>query len=829
MLATQIEVSDGTLNIVNVGIEFFNQADISVSLDQSSNPLVEGVDYIWTSGTTLQFQDTVNTPGGLVPNGVEVIVRRDTENDAMYNIYDGGAPFSRTTLDENFKQLLFLSQEFSEGLGLDGLQNDLDMNGYHVSELGDPILDDDAANKRYVDQLDTAQQIYIDGLNTRNLRTPEAIPVLPNAATRANKLLAFDSLGQPVLTLPASGSAEDLALFLATPAGAASIGAVGQDASPTTVQAYLDGIYTDLASNDDDLGASLIQFDQHTVDQWLRGVPINIMLFGAVRGLTASAAVNDAAIQAAIDYASSLSTTGNIVDVKIPRGTFYVGGGTFKGVNKAIINPRSNVRLIGPGTLYVVDGANAAAGATGWNLIYPSADGDAAISNFEVVGVTFYLNALNNLNTTMKRNAAIGVLAGAGIKVLRCVFKQCPGWHVITIGKDIFPVAVDDAEVYKCRFSGTGSAIPGNVGITDHSTVYGMATNCVFNGNEFQNTAKCNVGSCVELHGDYSEAVGNRYSLYLNFANIGGYITNVTHVTVQGNRGNRTNMLARGYALSSFTMDDIYIVENIHSAATGQQAMIDWGTAIANYLTDRLHIHSNRLSYDGIDEGITAPMAIWIRGVKRLYCTKNTVSKSLGPAMNLGDVAAGAVYDISHNTWDKPSLSVLAGATAAVFLENFTGTFHLINYANNVTIGAKTWDFLVNGAIVCNGDLLRYVGNTVQDCPGSISVASTAVIPTFVDHVGLSPAQGTFSTDWNNLIKGSRFECTNNGEVWTKNTTGATAVLQRRFTGGIPVSGNYVQGDVGEAAAPTAAGFREVVCVTSGSPGVWKTCNGISP
>lgn len=145
MLATQIEVSDGTLNIINVGIEFFEQDDMTVSLDQA-DPLVLGVDYVWSAATTIQFLPTVGVPGGLVPLGVEVVVRRHTKNDEMYNVYDGGSPFNRISLDENFEQLLRLSQEFAEGLGLDGLQNNLDMNGYRIVNLGDAIDPTDAAN-----------------------------------------------------------------------------------------------------------------------------------------------------------------------------------------------------------------------------------------------------------------------------------------------------------------------------------------------------------------------------------------------------------------------------------------------------------------------------------------------------------------------------------------------------------------------------------------------------------------------------------------------------------------------------------------------------------
>lgn len=250
MLATQIEVSDGTLNIINVGIEFFNQTDISVSLDQSDNPLVLGVDYQWSAATTIQFLNTINTPSGLVPNGVEVIVRRDTKNDVMYNIYDGGAPFNRLTLDENFEQLLFLTQEFSEGLGLDGLRNNLNMNGYRVTNMGDPVDPGDGANKQYVDTR--------DGFN---LRTPEPIPVLPAAVTRAGKVLGFDGAGNPVATLPGTGTATELALDLAdgvTPGKGASL--IGYNGS--TVQVALDNVEQSVLDLDDDIdplkGVSLV-------------------------------------------------------------------------------------------------------------------------------------------------------------------------------------------------------------------------------------------------------------------------------------------------------------------------------------------------------------------------------------------------------------------------------------------------------------------------------------------------------------------------------------------------------------------------------------------
>ena len=246
MLATQIEVSDGTLNIINVGIEFFSQADISVSLDLSETPLILGVDYQWSAATTIQFLNSANTPGGLVPAGVQVLIRRGTESDAMFNIYDGGAPFSRLTLDENFEQLLFLSQEYKEGLGLDGLKSNLNMNGFRIVNVGDPQAPGDATNKEYV-----------DGLNNKTLRTPENIPMLPVAGSRANKVLGFDAVGNPLAILPASGSGSELAIDLANAVdpnkGAALVGYGAVNGVPKNIYLKLVEVRTDTdygATND---------------------------------------------------------------------------------------------------------------------------------------------------------------------------------------------------------------------------------------------------------------------------------------------------------------------------------------------------------------------------------------------------------------------------------------------------------------------------------------------------------------------------------------------------------------------------------------------------
>jgi hypothetical protein len=148
MNAVQTAVSDGTLTQLAVGLEYYNQTDISLNRDDRPVALVAGTDYQWTSSTSIQL--LTNVP---VPAGVVLTLRRRTDNDQLLNIYDGGAPFTRTTLDENFEQLLRLSQEFTEGVGLDALGQDLSLGGYRVTNMHDPVLTQDAVSLGYLNRI----------------------------------------------------------------------------------------------------------------------------------------------------------------------------------------------------------------------------------------------------------------------------------------------------------------------------------------------------------------------------------------------------------------------------------------------------------------------------------------------------------------------------------------------------------------------------------------------------------------------------------------------------------------------------------------------------
>lgn len=152
MYSVQIAVSDGTLTRIALSIEYFEKDDITLYRNLELTPLVLGTDWQWDGDTHINL--LTNTP---VPLGSYVTVRRNTNIDRAFNIYDGGAAFSRDTLDENFKQMIYLAQEFTEGNGLTGLYFPLDMHGFQIKNLGSPTDPNDAVTKQYVDTANTAQ------------------------------------------------------------------------------------------------------------------------------------------------------------------------------------------------------------------------------------------------------------------------------------------------------------------------------------------------------------------------------------------------------------------------------------------------------------------------------------------------------------------------------------------------------------------------------------------------------------------------------------------------------------------------------------------------
>ncbi|EDL5731316.1 hypothetical protein CWG78_01575 [Salmonella enterica subsp. enterica serovar Halle] len=143
-------------------------------------------------------------------NGSVVMLERVVPTYRLTDYQDNGDLLA-DTVNKDFDRLWMAIQRSSIYLGL-ALRRPLfggpfNAEGYRIEKLADPVNEQDAATKKYVETVSLA----------RTLRVPEStVQPTPPVSARANHLLAFNSEGNPIAVLPASGSASEVLIDLAS-------------------------------------------------------------------------------------------------------------------------------------------------------------------------------------------------------------------------------------------------------------------------------------------------------------------------------------------------------------------------------------------------------------------------------------------------------------------------------------------------------------------------------------------------------------------------------------------------------------------------------------
>lgn len=185
-----VRVGTGVETVFGFDFPYLRGNDIAVTLND--------VPVTWTLVGTAQVYIT---PAPTY--GTTIRIYRNTPAQAPKYLFATGIPMLPKYIDENNRQLLYALQEglyeFDAALSTSKQAILLAQNAVVVANT--------AANS-------------VEQNVSRSIRVPltdASIPTLPSVGDRAGKILGFDAVGNPIATLPGTGSAAELAIDLADP------------------------------------------------------------------------------------------------------------------------------------------------------------------------------------------------------------------------------------------------------------------------------------------------------------------------------------------------------------------------------------------------------------------------------------------------------------------------------------------------------------------------------------------------------------------------------------------------------------------------------------
>lgn len=204
-----LRVGNGTETVFGFTFPYLRAQDIALTVNGVATPIV----LVGTAQVSI-------TPAPA--NGAQIRIYRNTPAQFPQYLFATGVPMLPKYIDENNRQLLYALQEGL--LEFSSVQQAAD-DAIAIAEGAVVIANGAVA---------TANQAVANiGRSVRAPNSDAPISALPPAAARANRMLGFNSSGDPVVLVPESGTVGDFAVDLAnntTPGlGASLVGYAGRD------------------------------------------------------------------------------------------------------------------------------------------------------------------------------------------------------------------------------------------------------------------------------------------------------------------------------------------------------------------------------------------------------------------------------------------------------------------------------------------------------------------------------------------------------------------------------------------------------------------------
>ena len=170
---------DGSTTRYSIQFEYLNESDIKVSLQEPGQAAQNTTAFTFANATTIQL----NSPPTA---GYEVRIFRETSNDTLISKFFAGSAIRAVDLNRNFEQTLFSVQEVLARF-IDRtqaiFQNNVDLSGFKLVNLGDGTNAGDAVNKS---QLDASQNYNDTQLAASVTESTNQATTATNKATEAS-------------------------------------------------------------------------------------------------------------------------------------------------------------------------------------------------------------------------------------------------------------------------------------------------------------------------------------------------------------------------------------------------------------------------------------------------------------------------------------------------------------------------------------------------------------------------------------------------------------------------------------------------------------------